>query len=145
MKILLDTSVLVPALMERAPTHEEAASHLGEVRRGEHQLFIAAHALAECYATITTFPTRPAPTPGQARRLIEREVVGRAEEVISLRAESYRAAIERMTELGLVSGAIYDCLHVLAAERAEVDELRTFNGRDFRRMPPRGDTKLVVL
>lgn len=145
MKVLLDSSVLLPALVERAPGHHEAAPHLHEIRRGATRLYVAAHALAECYSSLTTLPTRPTPTPGQARRLIERNVVGLAEEIIPLVGEDYRAAIERMTEQGLVSGAIYDCLHVIAAERAGVDELRTFNGRDFRRMPPRGDTRLVVL
>jgi hypothetical protein len=36
-------------------------------------------------------------------------------------------------------------LHVLCAEKASADELRTLNGRDFRRMPPETPTDLVVL
>ena len=50
-----------------------------------------------------------------------------------------------MTDLGLESGAVYDALHVACAEKASAEELRTFNGRDFRPMPPEGPTELVVL
>ena len=50
-----------------------------------------------------------------------------------------------MTRLGLSGGAIYDALHVRAAEKAHVKKLYTFNGRDFRRMPPSPPTELVVL
>jgi len=46
---------------------------------------------------------------------------------------------------GLESGAVYDILHVLCAEKASADELRTLNGRDFRRMPLEKPTDLVVL
>ena len=44
-----------------------------------------------------------------------------------------------------MSGAVYDALHVRAAEEAGADELHTFNGRDFRRMPPEPPCRLVVL
>jgi predicted nucleic acid-binding protein len=50
-----------------------------------------------------------------------------------------------MADLGLTSRAVYDALHVRAAEKAEVDELLTFNGRDFRRMPPADPIRLVIL
>jgi len=50
-----------------------------------------------------------------------------------------------MSDLGLRSGAVYDALHVRCAESPPVQEIRTFNGRDFRRMPPADPTELVVL
>ena len=80
-----------------------------------------------------------------ARRLIDENVTTVADEIISLDASEYMQAIQRMTDLGLRSGAVYDVLHVLCAEKASVDELRTFNGKDFRRMLPEGETELVVL
>jgi hypothetical protein len=49
-----------------------------------------------------------------------------------------------LTDLGLESGAVYDALPVLSTEKASTNELRTFNGKDFRRMPPEGRTELVV-
>jgi hypothetical protein len=65
-------------------------------------------------------------------------------QVVELKLAEYRQAIGRMAELGLSSGAVYDALHV-AAEKVEAAELVTFNGVDFRRMPPREPTQLVVL
>lgn len=141
---VFDTSVLVAALSEAHPEHEEARRRLGEVHAGRHQMAVSAHALAETYATLTVLHVSPRITPGQAHHLIE-ENIAEVAQVVSLSDSDYAAVLERMAQRGLVSGAIYDALHVRAAEKAEADELLTFNGRDFRRMPPRGDTELVVL
>lgn len=62
-----------------------------------------------------------------------------------LRYRDYATALDRMVEHDLSSGAIYDALHVVASEKTEAKELVTFNGSDFRRMPPRGTTELTVL
>jgi predicted nucleic acid-binding protein len=50
-----------------------------------------------------------------------------------------------LIEHDLSSGAIYDALHVVATEKTDAVELVTFNGKDFRRMPPKGATELTVL
>jgi predicted nucleic acid-binding protein len=145
MRVLLDTSVLVPALVPALPQHEKAAPHLESALRGETSLIISGHALAECYSSLTALPVSPAVTPGQARRLIEKNVAEGAEEIVRLGGTEYLTVLQRMTDLGLESGAVYDALHVLSAEKAAANELRTFNGKDFRRMPPEGRTELVVL
>ncbi|PSQ78746.1 MAG: VapC toxin family PIN domain ribonuclease [Bacteroidetes bacterium QH_6_63_17] len=145
MRVLLDTSVLVPALVPALPQHEKAAPHLESALREETGLILSAHALAECYASLTALPISPQVTPGQARRLIEENVARAAEEIVELGPTDYLSALRRMTDLGLESGAVYDALHVACAEKASAEELRTFNGRDFRPMPPEGPTELVVL
>jgi predicted nucleic acid-binding protein len=144
MRVLLDTSVLVPALVSALPQHEKAFPHLASAHRGETSLIISSHALAECYSSLTSVPVSPAVSPGQARRLIEENVAKVADEIVELGGDEYLKVLQRMTDLGLESGAVYDALHVRCAEKAAADELRTFNGRDFRRMPPKGPT-LVVL
>ncbi len=53
MKVLLDTSVLIPALVPALPQHEKAAPHLESVHRGEAVLVISSHALAECYSSLS--------------------------------------------------------------------------------------------
>lgn len=145
MRVLLDTSVLVPALVPTLSQHEKAFPHLESAHRGETSLLISSHTLAECYSSLTTLPISPSVTPGQARRLIEENVTDVAEDVIELGGHEYMKVLQRMADLGLESGAVYDALHVRCAEKASADELRTFNGRDFRRMPPEGTTTLVVL
>ena len=145
MKTFLDTSVLVPALVPALPKHEKAIPHLASAHRGETRLTISSHALAECYSSLTALPVTPTVTPGQARRLIEENIADIADDIVGLDGNEYLTVLQRMTDLGLESGAVYDALHVRCAEKASADELRTFNGRDFRRMPPMGDTTLVVL
>ena len=145
MKVLLDTSVLVPALVPALPQHQKAVPHLKAAVRGNMSLFLSAHALAECYSSLTALPLSPQVTPGQARRLVQENVADHTEEVVALDAADHLDALQRMSDLGLRSGAIYDALHVHCAEAASVSELRTLNGRDFRRMPPADLTELVVL
>lgn len=145
MKVLLDTSVLVPALVPALPQHERAAPHLEEAARGESTLIVSSHALAECYASLTALPLSPRVTPEQAIRLIQENVASTAEKIFQLGPKDYLAAIQRTVDLELRSGAIYDALHVACAEKASAEELRTFNGEDFRRMPPDDPTRLMVL
>lgn len=145
MSVLLDTSVLIPALVPALPQHEKAAPHLASALRGESRLCLSAHAFAECYASLTALPVSPQVTPGQAHRLVQENVADAAEEIVELEAMDYLTVLQRMTDLGLESGAVYDALHVHCAEKASVEELRTFNGEDFRRMPPEPPTELVVL
>jgi len=79
MRVLLDTSVLIPALVPALPQHEKAAPHLESIHRGENTLIVSGHALAECYSSLTALPVSPAVTPGQARHLIGENVVEVAE------------------------------------------------------------------
>lgn len=141
---VFDTSVLVAALSEAHNVHDLARLHLDEALDGQVDLAVSAHALAEVYATLTVLPVRPRITPRQAWYLIEDNLLDVAH-IVTLEAEDYAAVLRRITQLGLVSGAVYDALHVVAAEKAGADELLTFNGRDFRRMPPEDPTRLVVL
>lgn len=141
--LFLDTSVVVRAVVENLPDHQEARSYLDRARRGTADVALSTHALAELFATITALPTQPQHTPAEANALVD----GIADLLIvtELHGEDYATALDRMVEHGLSSGAIYDALHVVAAEKTDAVELVTFNGKDFRRMPPKGATELTVL
>jgi predicted nucleic acid-binding protein len=143
-KFLADTSIIVAALVETHPRHEDALSLLDRAFEEESALAISSHCLAEVFASLTAMPTVPRMTPEMVQEVLATGLLARAE-IVSLSARDYELAIGHMVRLGLVSGAIYDALHVRAAEKAECDELVTFNGRDFRRMPPAPPTRLVVL
>ena len=141
--IFLDTSVLVRGLVEGLPHHRQARSYLDDARQGAAQVAISTHALAELFATLTALPTRPRHSPADAHTLIDGAT--RHLQVVSLDAADYRATLTRMAELGLSSGAIYDALHVRAAEKTDAAELVTYNGQDFGRMPPEEPTRLTTL
>ncbi len=144
MTVYADTSVIIAALLAAHLGHAKARPFLARARAGEIRLAISSHALAEAYATLTVLPGVPRLKPSDVRRLLDNDVIMHAM-VVSLSPEEYRSVLDRLVGLGLVSGAIYDGLHVRAAEKAGADELVTFNGRDFRRMPPAAPCRLVVL
>lgn len=139
-----DTSVLIAALSSAHLGHEVARSHLDGIFQGDHEMAVSTHALAECYATLIVLQVRPRISPEQARHLIKTNVLATAA-TVSLGRDDYEEALTRVTRLGLTSGTVYDALHVVAAEKVDADQLLTFNGQDFRRMPPEGPTDLVVL
>jgi len=142
MKVLLDTSVLVAALVRSHPRHAEALPWLARALAGEIALVIAAHTLAELHATLTTLPVRPRISPETALRL-RIEGLPEAAEVVALSADDDQAVVRRMAELGLAGGVVYDALIARAAEMAGVDCLVTLNESDFRRAWPEGEQKIT--
>ena len=140
----LDTSVLVASLDVQHPHYSFAAPYFDEAAEGSRALLVSAHALAETFSTLTSRPVVPRVPPATALLVIEESILTLAE-VVPLDGDDYRAVLGRLADLGLSSGAVYDALHVRAAEKAGADELVTFNGRDFRRMPPASPCRLVVL
>ena len=144
MRVLFDTSVLVNAIIAELSGHQEAAALLKRAGTGDFELFIASHALAEAYSTLSTLPVSPRISPGQALRLLELNVLDRCT-AVPLAGQEYETVLRRMSTLGLSGGAVYDALHVRAAEVAHVQTLYTFNRRDFVRMPPEPPVELVIL
>jgi predicted nucleic acid-binding protein len=135
MKVLLDTSVLVAALVEAHTAHLRAFMWLSKARRKEYDLIIASHTLAELYAVLTSLPVSPRIAPATARRLISDSVLPWAK-VISLSASEYEAAIKELAELGIPGGAIYDALIARAAGKGGAQKLVTLNTEDFKRVAP---------
>lgn len=66
MRVLLDTSVLIAAVVEGHPAHAVAFPWLQRVKAGTDIGVVAAHSLAEMYAVLTRLPTRPAILPAVA-------------------------------------------------------------------------------
>lgn len=141
MRVLLDTSVLLAALVRSHPRHGDARPWLARALAGEITLVLAAHTLAELHATLTTLPVRPRISPETAARLRDDNLPDTAE-IIALSADDYRSVLRSVTELGLAGGVIYDALIARAAENARVDRLVTLNERDFRRAWPRGEDRI---
>jgi predicted nucleic acid-binding protein len=53
---------------------------------------------------------------------------------VSLDVADYVAAIDRVTQYGLVSGAVFDAVIAQAGLKIGVDRIVTFNVRDFERL-----------
>lgn len=142
MRVLLDTSILVAALVRSHGRHSAARPWLARALRGEVTPVVAAHTLAELHATLTALPVRPRISPQTAERLRD-ENLPESTEIVALTAGDYQAVLRRVTDLGLAGGVIYDALIARAAEIAGVERLVTLNESRFRRAWPDGGDKIT--
>jgi len=143
MRILLDTSVLVAAMVEAHPAHEQGLAWLKRVTDGPDKGLVAAHSLAELYAVLTTLPVHPPISPSDAQQLIKHNVTEKLE-VVFLSDQDYIQVIEHLAALGIVGGATYDALILRAAANAKVDLVVTLNEKDFQRVYPNLADKIVA-
>ena len=141
MRILLDTSVLVAAMVESHPAHARALPWVQRVQDGVDIGLVAAHSLAELYAIFTTLPVQPRIPPAVAQQLIN-NILGRFK-VVFLSDEDYIAVINHLSDLGIVGGATYDALILHAAVKANADRVVTLNEKDFLRVHPALADKIV--
>lgn len=135
MKVLLDTSSLVAAMVESHPHHGRAFPWLKKARTGALQLVVACHALAELYAVLTSLPVSPRIAPATAWRLIKDNILPCAQ-IVALSAADYRTVLSNLAELGISGGATYDALIARAAKKANVEKILTLNAGDFSRVAP---------
>lgn len=134
MKVFFDTSVLVPAVTDQLPNHKAALACLvsGIKGRGEEPM-TSAHALAECYATLTALPLRRRITGPEALQLIEVNFVKRLR-ILSLSQVDTMQALRLTCASGGISGRVYDALHVMAARKAGCARIYTYNISHFREL-----------
>jgi predicted nucleic acid-binding protein len=131
-KVLFDTSVIIPGLLESHPNHKACISWLSKGYQGDFQIGVPAHCLAEVYAGLTAMPSSPKIRPVFASQAID-DLVKHAK-IIELTSLDYQNAIERCVLANLTSGVVYDSLIAIAAEKFKADCLLTFNKRDFSRL-----------
>ena len=143
MRILLDTSVLVAAMIEAHPAHAQALPWLHRVKARADTGLVAAHSLAELYAVLTTLPLQPRIPPTMAQELIKRNVLDILE-VVPLSDEDYVAVIEHLSSLGIVGGATYDALILYSASKADADRVVTLDDKGFCRVYPELTEKIVA-
>jgi len=142
MRILLDTSVLVAAMVEAHPAHLQALPWLQKAKDSTYTGLVAAHSLAELYAILTTLPVHPRIHPAVAQQLIKSNVLGKFE-IVPLSGEDYTAVIDHLADLGIIGGATYDGLILHAASKADVDQVVTLNEKDFCRVYPALADKII--
>lgn len=135
MKVFFDTSVLVAAVLAEHPHHARALPAIRSTLSSRNEACIAAHALAETYAVLTTLPVSPRIGPEAAQKLVAENLVGQFE-VVALTAREYERLIRSLPERGAMGGAVYDVLQLECAIKAAADRIYTFNVSDFRRLAP---------
>ena len=139
-KLAFDTSVLVAALVEDHPDHEEAASWL---RAPKNVVRCAsAHAFAETWSVLTAMPIEPRISGQVALTALQR--LDRIVRFHTPEGATYAAAAARCASVGLRSGAIYDALHLVSAESQRAAAFLTFNERDFVRLAVSQSPRILV-
>jgi len=137
MKTLFDTSIIVSGIVESHPMHAKCLPWLQRAKTGEVECIVVSHSLAETYAVLTTLPVKPRISPLVAQRLIDTNLQAMAR-IVPLTIADYWNTIQRMTEMGLSGGTVYDALIAAVARKLSVDKLLTLNADDFRRVWPEG-------
>lgn len=136
MKAFLDASVLVPIVTDQLASHPAAIACFTSLLNQDGQVVsTSAHALAECYATLTALPLRRRISGPEALRLIEANFIQRLK-VISLTQSDYHKALRMVAGSGRISGQVYDALHLIAAKKDGCECLYTYNHRHFQGLDP---------
>lgn len=136
MKIFFDTSVLVAALTELHPMNRIALPWLEKAAKGKIDAYMCSHSLAEVYSALTRLPISPRISPAEAGLIVNNIPEKKLARIIELKTADYWSAIQRVAELGLSGGVIYDALLVAAARRMKADRILTFNRKHFQRLAP---------
>ncbi|MBI1294446.1 PIN domain-containing protein [bacterium] len=143
MKMFLDTSVLLAALVRNNPSHVVSRALLQLVVQKQVVGYTSTHVLAELYAKLTGIPFQPRIHGHEAQDLLDNMILPNFE-FIALSTDGYKGAINHAVEQGIVGGALFDALILLAAIHADADWIVTFNAKDFRRIRPELAKRVVT-
>lgn len=142
-KVLLDTSVLVAATVQKHSSHLAAFSALDRVQSGKDEGLISAHSLCEMYAVLTKIPFPFRHTPEQALLNIEENVLPHFE-TVALTRQDYPVLIREAAMIGIQGGTIYDALLLKCALKSGAGILVTLNTRHFQAIVPKGLTLKIA-
>lgn len=131
MKVLIDTSILFPALDPKHTAHGICLSLVKELEDQHAIVVLNTHLLAELFNNLSRQPRLPISL-DKVRDILHH--LSNRYEAVSLDMEDYLLAVDRCINQELRGGVIYDALHFQAAIKAEVDVLYTGNLRDFQRL-----------
>ncbi len=135
MKRFLDTSVLVESCLRQSPKFAAADALVNQL-----DTFTSAHALVECYATLSG-DVRLKINAAEAAEMVED--LAKRLTVQSLSTEEQRRLISSAPRNGVRGGTIYDALHAEAARLSGCQEIHTLNVAHFKHVAP--DLRIVGL
>ena len=136
MKVFLDTSVLVAAVVSNHESHTRAFPLLERIQNGKDEGVVAAHSLAELYAILTKLPPPYRHAPEQALLSIEENVL-KYFKISSLAGNDYASLIREAAVVGIQGGTIYDAVLLKSAEKTNPDRVFTLNLKHFLAVAPR--------
>lgn len=123
----LDTGVLVGAILENHPEHAACLEAMDNCPAP----FTDAHALAECFATLTAFYKVPPDAAAELTLALREQIL-----VEALPFQDYETAIREARSRGVMGGGIYDSLHATFARRMGARTVVTRNPSHFSHAAP---------
>ena len=136
MKVFLDTSVLIAAVVKEHGEHERAFAVLERVQSGKDEGVVSAHSLAETYAILTRLPAPFRHSPEQALLSIEENILKHFK-TSSLSGNDYAALIREAAGARIQGGTVYDAVVMKSAGKVEVGRIFTLNLKHFQAVAPR--------
>ena len=130
MSFLCDTTVLFAASDAAHRHHGPSLELVARARRSSS--FVAAHSLAELYATLSGIPSPRMRRLGQVLEAVEQ--ASRMFTVVTLEADDYLWVLRQVAGAEARSGQVYDALILKCAERAAVETVYTWNVAHFERV-----------
>lgn len=143
MKVLFDTSAIVPLLVKNHPNHSSANKTYNSLRGQNSTLFIASHSIAEIYRTLTWGHSYLQFSANQARKSIHQTVIPHFS-IAEVSSSNYLDVVDWMAKSGLTGAIIYDALIAKAASLIEATYLVTYNAKDFQRVFPENGADLII-
>jgi predicted nucleic acid-binding protein len=138
MTVYLDTSVILPALLQRHENYLPCRDLLQHHLREGDQLVTAAHTCGELYRHLTrNVPPFELSPPLADDAILNKllQIIGFVEVGLAV----YRSAIQRCANLEYRGAIIYDALHLELALSEGATTVYTDNTKDFNRLLTKDD------
>ena len=137
-------TVLVAGVLASHPHHALNARLLTAAASAPGSCRCTTHAIAEAYRVLVSLPLVPRCTPDQALALIRESLIPRLSPV-ALTAKDYDRALAVVSGSGLGGGAIYDALHLMAADRLGAAYFVTANQKHFACLAKVARTRVEII
>jgi len=130
--IFLDTSVLVP-IAQASHVHHVPSKKLWRAI-ADKKISISAHAMVETYATLTAMPPPLRVSPADVLKTLDRYLARITP--VALTDSEYLDTTRNAVSMSLISGMIYDALHIACARKIHAKHIYTWNLKHFRAIAP---------
>ncbi len=142
MKVLLDTSTLIAAMLPDHVHHAPANAWLSRVIAGDLEFVVSGHSVAEVYSVLTRLPRTPRISPSDAWRMVQENIL-KCAQIMALTGNDYVVLVEELSRQSLGGGLVYDAIISRAAVLAQVDILVTLNPNHFQQVWPNGAKRIT--
>lgn len=135
MAIVLDTSVVIAALLSWHEEHDWARSTLEDLLTSEEEILMPTRVVVEAYSVMTRLPSPHRLAPSDARQLLD-ESFKSSSQLIDLTPEQLWQLLEGLADRRVAGGAAYDAEIIECAAKGGARAVVTLNRRQFERLAP---------